>query len=381
VKFGAISNSDNPFVHQMGCFILDDIKIRIIMKKWKLLIVVVLAAATTIVYLNITKSLNVSNATLDSHAETSPRYGLGSEQNTSGEIDSSLVSSAEDHETFESELIAKLQSTYGARIQALNVQASLINVKQYVLKYDPIDGSERFIRIIHAAFPKYADSILSIIARLEIYNDWIVENQIMLTELSEQAQKGTVWEKRRELFGKDAEIIWADELAELSKKQTKMHDMFSQLDKSTGMSIDETLYQLRTALAENHEGSVQELFANGGKVAHAFFSLESVQETLKKLPAEERQLEINKVRRELGYSEEQITKQQEKDEKRNKKWDNGLLYMSERSTLIDSTSEADLPEALRALREKYFQQDAITIEKEEASDFWQFKRPRKYGNN
>lgn len=351
-----------------------------IMKKWKLLIVVVLAAATTILYLNITNSLSVSNATLES-PDVAVSHPLNPEHDASADFDPALASSVEDHETFETELIAKLQSTYGARIQALNVQASLINVKQYVLKYDPLEGEERFSRIIYAAFPKYADSILSIIARLEIYNNWIVENQTMLTELPDQAQKGMVWEKRRELFGDDAEIIWADELAELSQKQTKMHDIFSQLDQSEGMSIDETLYQLRTAISENQEGSVQEMFANGGKVAHAFFGLESVQKTLKSLSSDDRQFEINKVRRELGYSEEQIAKQQEKDEKRNKSWDNGLQYMSERSVLMDTLSEADLPTALNALREKYFQQDAITIEKEEASEFWRFNRPRKYGNN
>ncbi|MFT5719457.1 MAG: hypothetical protein ACI9T7_003672 [Oleiphilaceae bacterium] len=357
---------------------------RIMMKKWKLLIVVVLAAAVTILYIEITNSLNVSNMSLRSPGETA-KYSLGSGQsdstNASGEINLALISSADDLDIFESELVAKLKSTYGARIQGLNIQASLINVKKYVLKYDPLEGIERFSRIIHAAFPEYAVSILSIIERLEIYNDWITENQTMLTELSDQAQQGTIWEKRRELFGDDAEIIWSDELAELSQKQTKMHDLFSQLDQTTGMSIDETLYQLRTAISENHEGSIQALASNGGKVAHAFFNLESVQNTLKSLPAEDRQLEINKVRRELGYSEEQISKQKEKDEKRNKKWDNGLLYMSERTVLLDTTSEADLPEVLGALREKYFQQDAITIEKEEESDFWRFNRPRKYGNN
>ena len=160
-----------------------------------------------------------------------------------------------------------------------------------------------------------------------------------------------------------------------------MHDIFGQLDQSKGMSIDETLYQLRTALSENNEGSIQALSSNGGKVAHAFFNLESVQQTLKTLSAEERQLEINKVRRELGYDEEQIAKQQVKDENRNKRWDNGLNYMSEHTALLETTSEADLPEALVVLREKYFQQDAVTIQKEEESEFWRFKRPRKFGNN
>jgi len=354
------------------------------MKKWKLFIVVVLAAAVTILYIEITNTLNVSNATLNSPADSSiPSLGL--EQigtaNVSGEMNPALASSAENHDSFESELIAKLKSTYGARIQALNIQAGLITVKRYVLKHDPLDGVERFRRIINAAFPDFAESILSILERLEIYNGWIIENQTMLTELPARAQQGAVWEKRRELFGDDAEIIWSEELAELSQKQTKMHEFFSQLDQSKGMSIDETLYQLRTAISENHEGSIQELSSNGGKVAQVFFNLESVQQTLKLLSPEKRQLEINKVRRELGYSEEQIVKQQEKDEKRNKQWDNGLLYMSERTALLETTSDADLPEAFLVLREKYFQKDAVMIQKEEDSDFWRFKRPRKFGNN
>ena len=303
------------------------------------------------------------------------------ESEASEEMSQVLSSTAEDHDTIESELIAKLKATYGARIQALNIQAGLITVKRYVLKYDPISGAERFSRIIHAAFPKYALSILSIIERLEIYNEWVIENQKELLELSQQAQQGTIWEKRRELFGADAEIIWSEELAEISKKQTKMHEQFSELDQSTDMSIDETLYQLRMLISENHEGSIQELSSNGGKVAQVFFNLNSVQQTLKSLPAEERQLEINKVRRELGYSEEQIAKQQKRDEKRNESWDNGLNYMSERGVLLETTSESDLPDALVTLREKYFGQDAITIQKEEESDFWRFKRPRKYGNN
>jgi len=354
------------------------------MKKWKIFIVVMLAAAVTIIYIEITNSLKVGNMSVNSAGETS-KYSLVSghsdTSNASSDINSELMSPADDLDQFESELVAKLKVTYGARIQALNIQASLITVKKYVLKYDPLEGVERFSRIIHTAFPDYAESILSIIERLEIYNDWMAENQTMLIELTSTVQQGMIWEKRRELFGDDAEIIWSEELAELSQKQTKMHGIFSQLDQSTGMSIDETLYQLRTAISENHDGSIQALSSNGGKVAHAFFNLESVQKTLKSLPPEERQFEINKVRKELGYTEEQISKQQKKDEKRNKRWDNGLNYMSARTTLIETTSDADLPEALLVLREKYFQLDATTIQKEEESDFWRFKRPRKYGNN
>ena len=337
------------------------------MKKWKVvlsLVVVVLFITLSIVTKN---SLDISNATA-----------------SSSEIPSLALPeavSATSYDNFDVELVAKLQATYGARIHELNIQASLIKVKEYVLKHYPEDGNERFTLIIQAAFPEHAASIISIIERLEIYNEWIVENQLMLTELSTIAQRGALWKKRRELFGNDADIIWSEELAELSQKKTKMQTIFRELDQSNDMSLDEKLYQLQTAVSENYEGSVQELTLNGGTMSKAFFSFESVQQELKQLPADERQLEINSIRQQLGFNEEQIATLQAKDKVHNKRWDNGLAYMNEREQLVNTSSESELSDVLVVLREKYFKREAITIQREEESDFWRYKRPRVYGNN
>jgi len=348
------------------------------MKKWKIVLSLSVIALLVTVSIYAKNSLEISNAQTSS--SDIPSFSLSASQGQSELNELPVIMSPED-DNFDVNLVAKLQTTYGARIGELNVQASLIKVKEYVLKHDPAEGAERFIIIIQAAFPEHAASIISIINRLEIYNDWVTENQLMLSELSMTAQRGALWEKRRELFGSDAEIIWSEELAELSQKKTKMQRIFRELDESNDMSLDEKLYQLQTAVSENYEGSVQELTLNGGMMSKAFFSFGSVQQALKQLSAEERQVEINNIRQQLGFSEEQIASLQVKDEARNQRWDNGLAYMSERNELINTASESELPEALAMLREKHFKHEAITIKKEEDSDFWRYKRPRVYGNN
>jgi len=350
------------------------------MKKWKIVLSLAVVTLLITLFAYAKNSLDISNAKASS--SESSYFSVNVDQPApSISLPELKQTPAILNDDFEVDLVAKLQATYGSRIDELNVQASLIKVKEYVLKHYPEDGIERFLIIIQAAFPEHADSIISIIDRLEIYNDWLTENQLMLIELSTIAQRGALWEKRRELFGKDAEIIWSEELAELSQKKTKMQTIFRELDETTNMSLDEKLYQLQTAVSENYEGSVQELTLNGGMMSKAFFSFESVQQELKQLSAEERQIEINNIRQQLGFSEEQIATFQAKDEVRNKRWDNGLAYMAERNKLVNSSSESELPIAMTELREKYFKHEAITIQKEEASDFWRYKRPRVYGNN
>lgn len=351
------------------------------MKKWKpiLATLTVVAIATSVVIVN--NTLSISNArTINSATAPIPMPQQQSRQTASSQ-DFMLDSMSLHEDTFEAELINQLKAAYSARIHELHVQASLIKVKAYVLKHYPEDGAERFARVIQSAFPEYAQSILGIIARLEIYEEWIADNQPMLAEQTMRVQKGLIWEVRRELFGADAERIWAEEQAEMAQQQTRMHTFIQQLDQAHDTSMEEKLFQLQTAINEHYQGSIQELAVSGGIVSKAFFNLESVQQELEALPAPQRQERINDVRRQLGLNDEQIARLQKKDEERNQRWQNGLAYMAERETLVATVSEEQLPKALDALREKYFKHEAITIAKEEASDFWRYKRRRVYGIN
>ena len=310
----------------------------------------------------------------------------GSQKERGGEASSNYQAPFEpmassNQDDFEAGLINKLIASYADTINQLAVQASLVKVKDVVLARYPEDGVARFERIIRAAFPEYADSILSILERLAVYNEWLVDSQLALADLSPLERNGTIWDKRRELFGEDAELIWAEERAELAQKKNAMQALIAELDQESHMSIDEKFYQLQNAISEQHEGSVQQYATNPGVIVQAFLNLNSVQKSLNNLPADERQEKLNDLRRQSGFTEERIEELATKDQERDARWNNGLAYMAERETLINTLSGHEHEEALVALREKYFKHEAITIQREEEMDFWRYKRPRIYGVN
>ncbi len=282
---------------------------------------------------------------------------------------------------FEQELIIRLQNSYWKVIDQLHIQASLIRVKEFMLQRYPDDGEARFERVILAAFPDYAASILNILAGLKTYSEWLLANQERLSVLDFQDRQTKVWEKRYELFGDDAELIWAQETAELAGRGNAIQARLADLEQNTTMSLDEKLFQLQTALAEEQAGTLQNIVTSPNVVVQAFLSMESVQDSLGQMPVEERQAKINDFRRQSGYPEERIEELAKQDQERNARWENGLAYMAKREELESSLSGSDLEAALADLREEHFKHEAITIQREEEANFWRYKRPRVYGVN
>lgn len=278
-------------------------------------------------------------------------------------------------------LVDELITKYGDHINKIAVQASLFEVQEYLLSRYPADGQARFRRIISMAFPQLANAILAVVERMGLYNDWLIENYALLADMNPLAREGALWHKRRALFGTDAEKIWADELALQAQKQQTMQEAIYQLEQAADISLDERLYQLQSAITENYGETVQQLVVSPGMVAQVFFGFDSVQDALQQLSPIERQAEMNRLRKQLGYSDEQIGRLQERDEVRNQRWDNGYAYMAQRQQLVDTVHGAAFDEALAVLREQFFKHEANTIAQEEASGFFRYQRPRVFGRN
>lgn len=111
-----------------------------------------------------------------------------------------------------------------------------------------------------------------------------------------------------------AREIWADERSELARKQQEVQSILAELDNANHLGLNETLYQLITSLSETFEGPYQHLIDDSSMVTKIFFSLGSVQRQLQRMPPEERQNQIDEVRRQLGYSESQIDRLRQRDE-------------------------------------------------------------------
>lgn len=326
-------------------------------------------------------SLSVGNTSMELDSETNQ---LASLKATHTVLENSVGSGSEreiGQDTFLSDLIAKLQITHHGDIHLLHIQASLIKVKAFVLQRYPSDGERKFIEVITAAFPEYATSILALLDKLDIFNDWLIENQTSLLALEHQIQQGTIWEKRRELFGSDAEKIWAHELSGMADQKTAMQQVIQTLDQAHEISMEEKLFQLQTAIDEQLAGTVQAEAMSGGLISKVFFTLNSVQQELAAMVPEARQEKINDIRAQLGLNEEQIERLQKKDQERELRWENGLAYMAEREQLMVSADEYTRDAELEALRQRYFGPQAVTIQREEESNFWRYQRKRIYGVN
>ena len=98
--------------------------------------------------------------------------------------------------------------------------------------------------------------------------------------------------------------------------------------------------------------------------------------------SEERQQEINDSRRKMGFDSHDIEQMAEIDALNEQRWNVGLEYMQERNDVVENFKGSEQKEKLKELREKYFQDEANTIEREEENDnFFRFERPHIYGRN
>lgn len=334
-------------------------------------------------------SASFSESASTSFSENSPVQSLvpllkGSDTLVDAQTSEQTLSAGQEQrplDSFELELIAKLQSSYDQSIDQLHIQASLIQVKAFMMERYPGEGAIRFERVIREAFPDFSEAILMLIARLEQYNEWFASKQNELSTLSFEAQSAAIWDQRRALFGDDADLIWVQEKAELAGRGNTIKAYIDDLDQNSSMSLDEKLYQLQATLAEQQLGSVQGMVTSPSTVVQAFFSLQSVQTSLENLAPQERQEQINNIRRQSGFSEQRIEELAAQDAKKDERWNKGVAYMAQRESLSQTLEGEALQSALSDLRVEYFEHEAITIEREEADDFWRFKRPRIYGVN
>ncbi len=300
------------------------------------------------------------------------------EQNVAGAPGSSAGQSVE---SYINGMALELLEKYGQTIQDRRTQARLLEVRDQVMGLYPLEGEFIFTRILALAFPDHVNQILETIELMADYEKWLEENQLALSEMPFLEREGAIWHKRRQMFGEDAELIWAEEKQAWAQKQQKIQQVIMSLDQSETNSLNETLFQLQSALNDTYGNGVERLAMDNAVVAQVYFGFESVQSKLRQMSSDQRQQHINQLRKQLGYSDEQIQRLETRDQKRNQRWDNGLAYMAERNALTTRLSGPELERELEQLRLRYFQHEAKTISLEEKDGFFRYERPRLYGRN
>tara|TARA_R110001592_G_scaffold10098_2_gene52595 strand:- start:2858 stop:3958 length:1101 start_codon:yes stop_codon:yes gene_type:complete len=281
------------------------------------------------------------------------------------------------------ELADRMKKQFADNIHLVAIQVGLKSLRDDLNQTYPEQGNELFVRIISKAFPEWVSAILKAITLMDEYDSWLQSMLLNLNDMNQLEQQGVLWEKRRELFGDAATQIWQAEISAEQERQMTMRRTMEILDRSYDTQMQERLYLLQSTFEESYADKIQNMVIDPkGVLAQVFFGFDAVQRDLSALPPEERQAQINDIRKTMGFSEEQIKAQAESDQKREKRWQNGYAYMDARKTAESTYTGDELDKELDNIREKFFAHEASTIKKEEEElAFYRYKRPRVYGRN
>jgi hypothetical protein len=275
----------------------------------------------------------------------------------------------------------RLQEEHGHEIHLPIVQLSMQDFRDFVREQYPENYIDVFTQIMTLAFPNYVNEILLLVAKLDQYNTWYTDNLLNLNDLDPLSKKGTIWQKRREIFADLADQIWQQEINTEEEKRQTVQQTIEALNQADNMTMQERLYILQTTLNEQYPDEQTNFTLNKGLVSDVYVQLESVQKDLASMTPEQRASALEKIREQLGFSPQDIAQLAKEDAKKEQNWQTGYHYMSDRDQLNQSYSGSILDEKLNQLRTQYFKKGASTIAAEEASGFYRYSRPRLYGKN
>lgn len=277
------------------------------------------------------------------------------------------------------EVTAYLQERYGKKIENPYIQMKMLEelIRLYQRQY-PDRWQEMVLDILRAAFPeRYEELALRLQRRLE-YEAWMEENRQRLQGLSAEERHAALWEARNRIFGaEDAETIWASEL-----RSQALADALSTIDGQEGASVSDRLTMYKQALKDIHADDFDShMERNRHAVMNRFLGLASVQQALSSMSPEERARSLRDIRQGMGLDEAALARWDDLDRERDARWDSGRKYMEERSALTKSYAGEELEQELTELRSRYFGVEADVIAQEEASGFFRFDRPRRWGQD
>lgn len=273
--------------------------------------------------------------------------------------------------------IERLRNNYLGRIDDPLVQMDVIEEYLYFLQKNYADSADAlFAELLNLAFPEdIAQQILSMAENMASYRSWYAKNRDYLNDMPKNRRKDLIWEKRTELFGDNAYALWAGEL-----KADEIDSSLQAINDSEAAPLTEKFDQLDNALKRAY-GPDAEAYkqVHREELLDRFISLESVQEDLRHMTAEERRSALKSIRKGMGMDPEAIGRLETLDKKRDDRWESGQAYMRERKEIVDKYSGEEEEKMLNMLRSEHFGEEAEIIKHEEGAGFFRFDRERQYG--
>ena len=225
-------------------------------------------------------------------------------------------------------------------------------------------------------FPGQVDGLLDTLKGFVAYRDWMESERELLATLGAEERSQRIWDKRRELFGADAEQIWIAEVrsAQVLERMTVIDQQPGTVATKAALYADalrETYGEQSARMMENHR---QEL-------TDRFVALPSVQAQLASLPVLERRQAMRDMRSTLGMDEAALERWDELDQTRDGRWEAGQAYQAAREALPATLPADEREKAMQELRRQYLGDEADTVAGEEQAGYYRFKEPRVFGIN
>ncbi len=276
------------------------------------------------------------------------------------------------------EVLLRLQDRYGKELNNPRIQVQAIEEIQRLLesKY-PANVQARMGEAIRIVFPAHAEQLLKMSAKFTLYGTWLKGAWGGLLGRSKQEREAVIKEKRREIFGTDAQKIWPEDL-----RPKTISQVLSGLNKVKGSSLEDKLSFFSDTIHQEYALEAQAYIKEHQKeLLERFVKLESVQTDLKTMQPQVRRQNLMTIGRTLGMDESDLARWIALEKTRDERWSRGDSYMKERKQVIDKVPEALRELLLNELRQKYFDKEAARIASEEKSGYFRFKVKRVYGLN
>lgn len=280
-----------------------------------------------------------------------------------------------------SRLATRLVSDYGDTIDEAATQAYLYVEREKLADAYPRDGRVLFEAAVAAAFPDRLSSIMALMAGMDRYHQWLVDQELTLRAMPLMQRQAALWKQREAIFGTRASQIWGEQETVASKNADAVREELNRLDQAHELTPEEIVHQLGITVDDLYGLEAAGQLVTPQALGQALFTMESVQADLAAMAEEERLQRIASLRRQMGYSEEDVRRLEQLDRQRSQRWQDGEAYMAERRQLGRQYQGEQLEQALDRLRQAHFGNTAPTIAKEEQQGFFRFQRERRYGLN
>ncbi|WP_369600467.1 hypothetical protein AAIA72_11515 [Hahella sp. SMD15-11] len=224
--------------------------------------------------------------------------------------------------------------------------------------------------------PDRVDALMARLEQLVAWQDWLKAERDTLATLSKAERRARLWAQREAIFGDDARVIWenqwrSEQLDDQLSAITQQPLPLSARVDAWRRAIDEVYGDEAEAVRQRHAQELTDRFLNQ----------DAVQQDLQTLPATARYQVLRGLRAAMGMDEAALERWEALDKVRDERAAKGQAYMAERERLVKALSGPALETALDDLRRRYFGPQAGVIASEEASGFFRFREPRRYGIN